>query len=722
MYKSFYGFTEKPFSILPDSDFLYLSRNHEMALSYIEYGLSFQAGFIVLTGEVGSGKTTLLNYLMHTLDEGRNRTAFIFNTLVSPKQFLVSLVTELEQDCTGSGKAALNETLNDFLLEQYRNHTRVIVMIDEAQNLPFKTLEEIRMLSNLSDEKVPLLHILFSAQPNFNTTLNLPEMEQMRQRVAVHFHLEPMDLEDTCRYIDHRLRKVNATCPAIFTPPALQQIYRESGGIPRVINLICDTALVHAYADQQKPISQSTIEQVVHERKKMGLDFTSAALSPKTTVAPLDDDLLKKILSTGRNPTSPLAAETVRQEPLEKPEQPETPPVSDTEPLAAEPEPIPSPLQSPASQAEPEPIPAPQQIPASPAEPNKATKEIRQRLSRVLERLTSQGNSFIAGLAKRPIIKGAFGAGILLALLLSYYLFGLMLPSQEKTLPIPTAVTENVRPPKKAIPASAGETSEPSPAKALEPGEKLKTYSVVSQSSFQSKGTYAPESAVFVTLETGQQKAFIQQGSKGQSTLLSETAVDNELGPGVYLLAQTGATTGFIFRNRILYRAPSGPISPVLWKAIFKEQTVEQKIIPLVVMPAAHITDPPSPEKIKNLVTEWAEAWTTKDIERFMGFYAKRFELYGWKYDKPLTFTRAGLRQHKTDIFERSGEIELTISDPFCAVDPGDPTRALALFHQTYRSALLTDEGEKVLFFSWKEEEGTSAAWKITGELFLPEK
>jgi len=274
MYETYYGLQKKPFTTLPDPDFIYFSSKHEMAFTYLEYGLSSQSGFTVLTGEIGAGKTTLLNYLIGKLDPRLGVVAFIFNTNVDPQNFLAAVAREWNiPDTAAADTAHMYEALSGFLLAQYRQKKRVILIIDEAQNLPFETLEEVRMLSNLNDEKQPLLHIILSGQPNLLHRLNNPKLEQLRQRIAVHYHLEPLDRHETALYIEHRLKKAQAHDLNIFTPAAIVRIYESSGGIPRVINLLCDLALVYGYAEQIRPVDAPVIDMVVHDRKKMGLGF-----------------------------------------------------------------------------------------------------------------------------------------------------------------------------------------------------------------------------------------------------------------------------------------------------------------------------------------------------------------------------------------------------------------------------------------------------------------
>lgn len=271
MYEAFYGFREKPFNALPDPDFLYLSKKHEMALTYLEYGLSSQSGFMVLTGEVGSGKTTLLNYLLRGLEGNAARVALIFQTNIQPVELLEAILAEWELPYADKSRTQMYEVLNSYLLECYRQKHPVVLILDEAQNLPFETLEEIRMISNLNDEKVPLVHIIFSGQPNLKDKLNSPRLTQLRQRVTVHYHLEPLDFDETSIYIQHRLKSAGASELNIFTPEAVRAVFDSSNGIPRVVNLVCDLALVYGFAEQRRSIDKDIIDMVLQDRRRMGL-------------------------------------------------------------------------------------------------------------------------------------------------------------------------------------------------------------------------------------------------------------------------------------------------------------------------------------------------------------------------------------------------------------------------------------------------------------------
>jgi len=278
MYEEFYGLRAKPFSLSPDPDYLFLSPKHKTALVYLEYGITEQAGFIVITGEIGTGKTTLVKYLLNKLSrqDPAIKIAYLFNTTLTPLEFLKALLQELEVPFSASSKTALLESLHQFLIQQYAGGHRVVVIIDEAQNLSLATLEEIRMLSNLQTEKEHLVQIVLIGQPNLRDNLRHPQLRQFSQRILVNYHLLPLDLSETEAYIHHRLR-LSQLDPAddrynrLFTRGAIESIYQYSKGIPRLINILCDTALVYGFAEEKEQIEADLVEQVVEDKRQGGI-------------------------------------------------------------------------------------------------------------------------------------------------------------------------------------------------------------------------------------------------------------------------------------------------------------------------------------------------------------------------------------------------------------------------------------------------------------------
>lgn len=266
MYQSFYGLTDKPFSMLPDPAFLYLGKKHQTALTLLEYGLYNKAGFCVISGDTGAGKTTLLRQLLNSVDDSVV-VGMITNTHQSFGTLLDWVLSAFNIHQPNMDKVEMHQLFVDFLLEQYSKNKTTLLVVDEAQNLPAETLEELRMLSNLNSEKDQVLQVILAGQPELKNTLRQPELMQFAQRIAVDYHLEHLGVEETCGYIQHRLKTSGAT-KDIFTPGACIRVHSYSGGTPRLINLICDTVLVYGFADQKLIIDEHLIDEMVRERMK----------------------------------------------------------------------------------------------------------------------------------------------------------------------------------------------------------------------------------------------------------------------------------------------------------------------------------------------------------------------------------------------------------------------------------------------------------------------
>jgi general secretion pathway protein A len=278
MYERFYNLRERPFALSPDPEYLYLSRVHREALDSIRYGIESRAGFIVITGDIGAGKTTLLQTILQRLDD-RTVVARLVNTTLEPRELLEAILIEFGLDTTGKSKPALLRDLGQFLVRQRTEGRRPLLVVDEAQNLSAAGLEEIRLLSNLETEKSKLLQILLAGQPNLRDTIASPELEQFRQRVAVSYHLIPLDVQETAAYIHSRLDHAAIGAPPRFPADAAELVHRRSGGVPRIINVICDAALVFGYAEERRQIDLTLIQDVVAELELTGVLKAASASS-----------------------------------------------------------------------------------------------------------------------------------------------------------------------------------------------------------------------------------------------------------------------------------------------------------------------------------------------------------------------------------------------------------------------------------------------------------
>ncbi len=264
MYYAYYGFQEPPFNLTPNSRFFFSSAKHTEALSTLIYAIEERKGFVVITGDIGSGKTTVCRTLINKLDP-KTKSALITNTHMSGKDMLISIMEDLEIDFKPGSKSKLHSQLNQFLIEQLENDNNVVVIIDEAQNLTPSVLEEVRMLSNLETENEKLLQIVFLGQPELKRKLALPRLEQLRQRIAVYFELTPLDREDTRKYILHRLGVASGNDREFFTHGAIELVYDFSKGVPRLINQICDSALLTGYVKGVEVIDERIMKEVINE-------------------------------------------------------------------------------------------------------------------------------------------------------------------------------------------------------------------------------------------------------------------------------------------------------------------------------------------------------------------------------------------------------------------------------------------------------------------------
>ncbi|MFA5040953.1 MAG: AAA family ATPase [Bdellovibrionales bacterium] len=269
MYEKFYGLSGKPFSLLPDGNSVYPSKRHRRAITLLEYGVVSQAGFVVITGEVGAGKTTIVRRFLK--DVGKDVTVgVITNPSESVGRLLDWIAFSFELKELGSDETTLYNALVEFLLAQYAKGKRTILVVDEAQNLSAKMLEDIRMLSNINNERDMLLQIVLVGQPELLDVLKRPKLRQFVQRITVHCHLDPLSPAETAAYIRYRLSLVGGASD-IFDDLACAAVYHFTGGVPRLINLLCDQTLVYGFSEDISHISFKTVAEVAIDRSSFGL-------------------------------------------------------------------------------------------------------------------------------------------------------------------------------------------------------------------------------------------------------------------------------------------------------------------------------------------------------------------------------------------------------------------------------------------------------------------
>src|SRR6266581_4866389 len=281
MYKGFFGLKENPFNVSPDPRYLFLTKEIEETLSSLMYGIQTRKGIVTLTGEVGTGKTTLVNRVLDWLHQRATKTAFLFNSRMNSSQLFDFVLAEFDIPCESRSKSQQLMKLNQWLLDRYRAGETTVLIVDEAQNLTYPVLEEIRLLTNLETSTEKLLQIVLSGQQELEEKLMLPQLRQLRQRIMLRCKTIPLTKEQTHDYIAERLRIAGACGELIFNPKTVETIHLYSLGIPRVVNLLCEHSLINAYAEQQRLISPRIVEEVAHEFQLDEVEPTAPAESTR---------------------------------------------------------------------------------------------------------------------------------------------------------------------------------------------------------------------------------------------------------------------------------------------------------------------------------------------------------------------------------------------------------------------------------------------------------
>jgi general secretion pathway protein A len=267
MYNAFFGFSENPFSLSPDPAFFYRSEQHEEALANLVYGVQARKGFIVLSGEVGTGKTTMLECLRDYLEAQYIEFAFIFNSRINTEQFFEMIAYDLDLPCARTSKTEVLFALNQLLVEQAQEGRTVVLIVDEAHNLEWDVLEEIRLLGNLENRNGKLLQIILAGQPELDRKLDAPNLRQLKQRIVLRCNLQPFTLRDAMEYMESRLEIAGMAKQEIFSEEMMAEIHLRSQGIPRLINAICDNLLLTAFAQESKVATVEMLDEVCKDMR-----------------------------------------------------------------------------------------------------------------------------------------------------------------------------------------------------------------------------------------------------------------------------------------------------------------------------------------------------------------------------------------------------------------------------------------------------------------------
>ena len=269
MYESYFGLREKPFSIQPDPEYLYMGKRHRLAYAMLECGLQNRAGFTVICGEIGCGKTTLVRHLLNSVGDDVT-VGLVYNTHQETADLLEWVMLAFGQPYKGMTPIERYDAFQQFLVSEYSARRRVVLIVDEAQNLSASALESLRMLSNINADKDQLLQMVLVGQPQLRELLNRPDLRQFAQRVAVDYFVPPLDALDVALYVQHRLQ-VAGCKDELFSAKALRRICDATRGVPRSINILCDTALLYAYAAEARVVDLGIVDEVLADRQEYGV-------------------------------------------------------------------------------------------------------------------------------------------------------------------------------------------------------------------------------------------------------------------------------------------------------------------------------------------------------------------------------------------------------------------------------------------------------------------
>ena len=265
MYKAFFGLTSSPFNLSPDPTFFYRSPQHEEALANVIYGVQSRKGFVLLTGEVGTGKTTVLECLRDHLAKHDIPFGFVLNSRLTPEQFFETIAYDFDLPCSRTSKMEVLFALNQMLLERANKSQTTVLIVDEAQNLDWDVLEEIRLLGNLENRRGKLLQIILSGQPELDHKLSEQRFRQLKQRIALRCQLRPLNADETGQYIASRLRRAGMHEQTVFPEPVIAELHRRTGGIPRLINSVCDNLLLTAFAMSNRQVTREMLDEVSND-------------------------------------------------------------------------------------------------------------------------------------------------------------------------------------------------------------------------------------------------------------------------------------------------------------------------------------------------------------------------------------------------------------------------------------------------------------------------
>lgn len=710
-YEQFFGLHEAPFRLTPDPDYFFPSDVHNEALQTLLYSIKAGEGFVQITGEPGTGKTLLLRTILRQLGD-EVKTALILNPTLSAQELLRVILEDLGLEYAHMQDRSKEELLRyfrDFLLSRAQQGIKTVVIVDEAQNLPNETMEELRLLSNLETEKEKLLQIILVGQRELERKLALPELRQLNQRITIRFRLKPLTKTDTISYIYHRIRIAGGGEHIRFTHTVLGRIYKLSKGVPRLINIICERALMAAYVAGKNTVEKEQIkkalESIVGEEE---LRVPAPRLRPATVLLgallvivagsaagylfyapPAEEAVVVKVVPKVDKEALRKEKEALkkREEELAHKEkvlqETHAEVYKKAETLSAHVESLEKKENVLEGQA---------------AVLSEKELELRRKEEELAKKLRELGTKE-AVLGEKEKALGQKEA---------------TLGEKEKGL----AAEEAVRRTREQRTAQSEAPARPETKVAAAPPS-------VPAAAFDPRRVCGalPEGAFLMAVDCDRGRAMLFKGGASGPVPVRETDCEWSYGEGIFMVGKDGRKGPFVFNHTaFLYGRPY--VMPTsLWSQV--SDTVSGRAVAVVAYSSrlSGVADPAARSaELKAILANLFETWKRMEVEKLIGFYGDVFTEYDLSVDKPLVVSKAQLYARKKEVLARSGFVAVQTSEPIYLFDPQNPNVAAAVFRQEYRSRIYADVGTKVLYFSRVDEPKGKQSWKIVAKLWLPEE
>jgi len=749
-YEKFFGLKETPFRLTPDPDYYFPSDVHKEALQTLLYSIRAGEGFVQITGHPGTGKTLIIRTILRQLGD-EVTTALILNPRLSPEDLLRVILEDLGLDPFKIESKTKEEHLRyfrDFLLGKAHEGQKTVVIIDEAQNLPNDTMEELRLLSNLETEKEKLLQIILVGQVELEEKLRSEELKQLNQRITIRYRLKPLNKNDTVAYIYHRIRIAGGGEHIRFAPAVLDKIHKLSKGIPRLINIICERALMAAYVEGKNTIEKAQVkkamESIVGEDEfepatkpffrrvpamvmilllivaavGLGYRFFSlfqqntsviyaipesekAALAEKEAkIRKKEATLLQKEAVVRKKVSEIDQKQGIIEDKEEELSEKERALRKKEEALKKEEAELSKTLSEKKADLQQKEVVVSKKV-SEIDQKEEVLEEKEEELSekeRALRKKEEELRKKEADLGKKEVIIGQKEK---------------VLSEQEAGLRQKKASLHRKEVAKKQ---RGTVLAKKQPVSLPQDG------AIASSRPFPPPEAFmVPKDKYFIALNCEIKKVFIFQGSGAEPLLKAEFEYEWPLGEGLFIVGKDASIGEFVFHHMSFLWGGSNVTATDLWEKV--SHLIAGNAVPLMAYSSRTKVNTAMIEKAQQIgaiIDSWSDTWREMDVDKLLDYYGDIFTTYYLDLGKPMVFSKDQLYARKKEVLIKSGFVSLKTSEPLYIIDPDNPRLAIAFFHQEYRSKIYADAGAKVLYFSLVDEPGGKQTWTIVAKLWLP--